>query len=112
MATVSLGAEFMGADGFGIEADGRGEIVESLAHFHFNRDPQTSIIDSLVSSTVTLGKTARRERRRTMGVYRRTDAATYWMSLVIDGTRFAARHGGAGSTVAGEIFAAWQVQLA
>jgi hypothetical protein len=22
-----------------------------------------------------------------MGVYRRTDAATYWMSLVIDGTR-------------------------
>ena len=32
-----------------------------------------------------------------MGVYRRTDSDTYWMSLVIDGQAGAAGHGGAGS---------------
>jgi len=47
-----------------------------------------------------------------MGVYRRTDAATYWMSLVIDGTRLRQDTGVQDRTVAGEIFAAWQVQLA
>ena len=47
-----------------------------------------------------------------MGVYRRTDATTYWMSLVIDGTRLRQDTGVQDRTVAGEIFAAWQVQLA
>jgi integrase len=47
-----------------------------------------------------------------MGVYRRTDAATYWMSLVIDGKRMRQDTGVQDRTVAGEIFAAWQVQLA
>jgi integrase len=47
-----------------------------------------------------------------MGVYRRTDAATYWMSLVIDGKRLRQDTGVQDRTVAGEIFAAWQVQLA
>ncbi len=47
-----------------------------------------------------------------MGVYRRTDAATYWMSLVMDGTRLRQDTGVQDRTVAGEIFAAWQVQLA
>jgi hypothetical protein len=47
-----------------------------------------------------------------MGVYRRTDTATYWMSLVIDGTRLRQDTGVQDRTVAGEIFAAWQVQLA
>jgi len=47
---VELGAEFIGSDVFVIEADGAGVIVEGLAHLHFKRDTQTSIIDSLVSS--------------------------------------------------------------
>ena len=47
-----------------------------------------------------------------MGVYRRTDAETYWMSLVIDGTRLRQDTGVQDRTVAGEIFAAWQVQMA
>jgi len=47
-----------------------------------------------------------------MGVYRRTDAATYWMSLVIDGTRLRQDTGVQDRRVAGEVFAAWQVQLA
>jgi integrase len=47
-----------------------------------------------------------------MGVYRRTDAETYWMSLVIDGTRVRQDTGVQNRRVAGEIFAAWQVQLA
>jgi integrase len=47
-----------------------------------------------------------------MGVYRRTDADTYWMSLVIDGKRMRQDTGVQDRTVAGEIFAAWQVQLA
>ena len=47
-----------------------------------------------------------------MGVYRRTDAETYWMSLVIDGTRMRQDTGVQDCKVAGEIFAAWQVQLA
>ena len=47
-----------------------------------------------------------------MGVYRRTDAATFWMSLVIDGMRMRQDTGVQDRTVAGEIFAAWQVQVA
>jgi integrase len=47
-----------------------------------------------------------------MGVYRRTDAATYWMSLVSEGTRLRQDTGVQDRRVAGEIFAAWQVQLA
>ena len=47
-----------------------------------------------------------------MGVYRRTDAETYWMSLVMDGTRRREDTGVQDRKVAGEIFAAWQVQLA
>lgn len=47
-----------------------------------------------------------------MGVYRRTDASTYWMSLVIDGKRLRQDTGVQDRTVAGEIFAAWQVQMA
>ena len=47
-----------------------------------------------------------------MGVYRRTDAETYWMSLVIDGKRLRQNTGVQDRTVAGEIFAARQVQLA
>ena len=47
-----------------------------------------------------------------MGVYRRSDADTYWMSLVIDGKRLRQDTGVQDRTVAGEIFAAWQVQLA
>jgi integrase len=47
-----------------------------------------------------------------MGVYRRTDAATYWMSLGIDGKRLRQDTGVQDRTVAGEIFAAWQVQMA
>src|SRR5262245_11319708 len=47
-----------------------------------------------------------------MGVYRRTDTETYWMSLVIDGTRLRQDTGVQDRTVAKEIFAAWQVQLA
>src|SRR5215813_13483695 len=58
------------------------------------------------------GKTAHRERRRTMGVYRRSDTATYWMSLMVDGTRVRQDTGVQNRRVAEEIFAAWQVQLA
>ena len=47
-----------------------------------------------------------------MGVYRRTDAETYWMSLVIDGKRSRQDTGVQDRKVAGEIFAAWQVKLA
>jgi len=47
-----------------------------------------------------------------MGVYRRTDTETYWMSLVMDGTRRRQDTGVQDRKVAGEIFAAWQVQLA
>jgi integrase len=47
-----------------------------------------------------------------MGVYRRHDSSTYWMSLVIDGTRLRQDTGVQDRTVEGEIFAAWQVQLA
>ena len=47
-----------------------------------------------------------------MGVYRRTDADTYWMSLVIDGKRLRQDTGVQDRTVAEEIFAAWQVKLA
>lgn len=47
-----------------------------------------------------------------MGVYRRSDADTYWMSLVIDGKRLRQDTGVQDRTVAGEIFAAWQVQMA
>ena len=47
-----------------------------------------------------------------MGVYRRTDAATYWMSLVIEGKRLRQDTGVQNRRVAGEIFAAWQVQVA
>ena len=47
-----------------------------------------------------------------MGVYRRNDAETFWMSLVIDGKRFRQDTGVQDRTVAGEIFAAWQVQMA
>jgi hypothetical protein len=47
-----------------------------------------------------------------MGVYRRTDAETYWMSLVIDGKRLRQDTGVQIRRVAGEIFAAWQVQVA
>ena len=47
---VDLDAEFIGSKVFRIEADGGGEIVEGLAHLHFKQDPQTSIIDSVVSS--------------------------------------------------------------
>jgi integrase len=47
-----------------------------------------------------------------MGVYRRTDADTYWMSLVIDGKRLRQDTGVQDRRVAEEIFAAWQVRLA
>lgn len=47
-----------------------------------------------------------------MGVYRRSDAEMYWMSLVIDGKRLRQDTGVQDRTVAGEIFAAWQVQMA
>ncbi len=47
-----------------------------------------------------------------MGVYRRTDADTYWMSLVIDGKRLRQDTGVQDRKVAEEIFAAWQVKLA
>ena len=47
-----------------------------------------------------------------MGVYRRTDAETYWMSLVIEGKRLRQDTGVQNRKVAGEIFAAWQVQVA
>jgi integrase len=47
-----------------------------------------------------------------MGVYRRTDAETYWMSLVIEGKRLRQDTGVQSRRVAGEIFAAWQVQVA
>jgi len=47
-----------------------------------------------------------------MSVYRRTDTATFWMSLVIDGTRLRQDTGVQDRTVAREIFAAWQVQIA
>jgi integrase len=47
-----------------------------------------------------------------MGVYRRSDAETYWMSLVSEGMRLRQDTGVQDRRVAGEIFAAWQVQLA
>ena len=47
-----------------------------------------------------------------MGVYRRTDAETYWMSLVIEGKRLRQDTGVQNRKVAGEIFVGWQVQVA
>jgi integrase len=47
-----------------------------------------------------------------MGVYRRSDADTYWMSLVINGKRLRQDTGVQDRRVAEEIFAAWQVKLA
>ena len=47
-----------------------------------------------------------------MGVYQRTDTATYWMSLVINGKRERQDTGVQDRRVAGDIFAAWQVQVA
>ena len=47
-----------------------------------------------------------------MGVYRRNDSTTYWMSLVINGKRVRQDTGVQDRRVAGDIFAAWQVQLA
>ncbi len=45
-------------------------------------------------------------------MYQRTDADTYWMSLVIDGKRLRQDTGVQDRRVAEEIFAAWQVKLA
>jgi integrase len=47
-----------------------------------------------------------------MGVYRRTDTETYWMSLVVERKRLRQDTGVQDRRVAGEIFAAWQVQVA
>jgi hypothetical protein len=47
-----------------------------------------------------------------MGVYRRPDSDTYWMSLKIQGERQRQDTGVRDRKVAQEIFAAWQVQLA
>jgi integrase len=47
-----------------------------------------------------------------MGVYRRPDSDTYWMSLKIQGDRQRQDTGVRDRQVAHEIFAAWQVQLA
>ena len=47
-----------------------------------------------------------------MGVYRRADSDTYWMSLIHEGTRVRRDTGVQDRKVAEEIFAAWQVQLA
>ena len=47
-----------------------------------------------------------------MGVYRRHDSTTYWMSLVVNGKRERQDTGVQDRRVAGEIFAAWQVQVA
>ena len=47
-----------------------------------------------------------------MGVYRRADSDTYWMSLISEGTRARRDTGVQDRKVAEEIFAAWQVQLA
>ena len=47
-----------------------------------------------------------------MGVYRRADSDTYWMSLTIQGQRQRQDTGVRDRQVAHEIFAAWQVQLA
>jgi integrase len=47
-----------------------------------------------------------------MGVYRRNDSTTYWMSLVINGKRERQDTGVQDRRVAGDIFAAWQVQVA
>ena len=47
-----------------------------------------------------------------MGVYRRHDSSTYWMSLVINGKRERQDTGVQDRRVAGDIFAAWQVQVA
>jgi integrase len=47
-----------------------------------------------------------------MGVYRRDDSDTYWMSLVIDGKRVRQDTGVPNRKVAEEIFAAWQVRIA
>ncbi len=47
-----------------------------------------------------------------MGVYRRPDSDTYWMSRMIKGKRERQDTGVADRQVAEEIFAAWQVQLA
>jgi hypothetical protein len=47
-----------------------------------------------------------------MGVYRRQDSTTYWMSLVINGKRERQDTGVQNRRVAEEIFAAWQVKVA
>jgi hypothetical protein len=47
-----------------------------------------------------------------MGVYRRQDSSTYWMSRVVNGKRERQDTGVQDRRVAGEIFAAWQVQVA
>ena len=47
-----------------------------------------------------------------MGVYRRSDSDTYWMSLKIQGERQRQDTGVRDRNVAQEIFAAWQVQRA
>ena len=47
-----------------------------------------------------------------MGVYRRTDTETYWMSLVVEGKRLRQDTGVQNRKVADEIFASWQVQVA
>ena len=47
-----------------------------------------------------------------MGVYRRADSDTFWMSFISEGTRARRDTGVQDRKVAEEIFAAWQVQLA
>ena len=47
-----------------------------------------------------------------MGVYRRADSDTYWMSLISEGIRARRDTGVQDRKVAEEIFAGWQVQLA
>src|SRR6185295_4744811 len=47
-----------------------------------------------------------------MGVYRRHDSSTYWISLVINGKRERQDTGVQDRRAAGDIFAAWQVQVA
>jgi hypothetical protein len=47
-----------------------------------------------------------------MGVYRRADCKTYWMTLMIDGQRVRQDTGVPQRKVAEEIFAAWQVHIA
>ena len=47
-----------------------------------------------------------------MGVYRRTDSETYWMSIKMDGVRLRKNTGVRHRKAAEEIYAAWMVQLA